>query len=186
MNMQVLSAKRRTTLTCLQWDQVSEGAASSYFGTCLSNFPNFFIMMGPNTLSGHLSVIYTSECQINFTLRAIRPILERRADVVEVTAEAEKRDIDEVQEKAKKLVWATGCTSWFIETKSNRNTIMFPDWQFKFWWRSLFVPSGDFEYRRVCQEPRAVETRSTGRRWLVVAAASLAVGVGSIYLEVLK
>ncbi|EEU40014.1 uncharacterized protein NECHADRAFT_32214 [Fusarium vanettenii 77-13-4] len=168
------------------WDQVSEGAASSYFGTCLSNFPNFFIMMGPNTLSGHLSVIYTSECQINFTLRAIRPILKNRADIVEVTADAEKRDIDEVQQKAKKLVWATGCTSWFIETKSNRNTIMFPDWQYKFWWRSLFVPSGDFEYRRLRQNPRGVETRTSGRGLLVIAAATLAVGVGSIYLQVLK
>ncbi|KAJ4177691.1 hypothetical protein NW755_013691 [Fusarium falciforme] len=168
------------------WDQVSEGAASSYFGTCLSNFPNFFIMMGPNTLSGHLSVIYTSECQINFTLRAIRPILKNQADIVEVTADAETRDIDEVQEKAKKLVWATGCTSWFIETKSNRNTIMFPDWQFKFWWRSLFVPSGDFEYRKLVQKPREAETRTSGRGLLVIAAATLAVGVGSIYLEVLK
>ncbi|KAL6352453.1 hypothetical protein LRP88_14220 [Fusarium phalaenopsidis] len=170
----------------LTWDQVSEGAASSYFGTCLSNFPNFFIMMGPNTLSGHLSVIYTSECQINFTLRAIRPILKNQADTVEVTADAEKRDIDEVQEKAKKLVWATGCTSWFIETKSSRNTIMFPDWQYKFWWRSLFVPSGDFEYRKLVQKPHEAETKTSGRGLLMIAAATLAVGVGSIYLEVLK
>lgn len=116
-------------------------------------------MMGPNTLSGHLSVIYTTECQINFTMRVISPILKalhsrtswipvmgKFTDVVEVKPEAEMRDINETQEKAKGLVWATGCTSWFIDPKTNRNTIMFPDWQYKFWIRSVFIPWEDFEY----------------------------------------
>ncbi|KAM5356896.1 hypothetical protein ACJ41O_003542 [Fusarium nematophilum] len=136
---------------------ISEGAPSSYFGTCLSKFPNLFIMMGPNTLSGHLSVIYTTECQINFALRAIGPILRKQAHIVEVTPDAEKKDIDEVQEKAKKLVWASGCTSWFIEAKSGRNTIMFPDWQFKFWLRSVFVPWGDFEYRKAGEDEKGTK-----------------------------
>lgn len=116
-------------------------------------------MMGPNTLSGHLSVIYTTECQINFTMRVISPILKslhprmswiptmgKLTDVVEVKPEAEMRDINETQEKAKSLVWATGCTSWFIDPKTNRNTIMFPDWQYKFWIRSVFIPGKDLEY----------------------------------------
>ncbi|KAF5009050.1 hypothetical protein FDECE_4702 [Fusarium decemcellulare] len=166
------------------WDQVSEGAASSYFGTCLSNFPNFFVMMGPNTLSGHLSVIYTTECQINFTLRVIRPILKEKEDVVEVTPEAEQRDIDEVQEKAKKLVWATGCTSWFIETNSNRNTIMFPDWQYKFWLRSIFVPWRDFEYRKVKTKDSDKQTKGSSRLPLLLGASVL-LGVGSFYVQTL-
>ncbi|KAJ8121863.1 hypothetical protein ONZ43_g1794 [Nemania bipapillata] len=57
------------------WDKFSEGLPSAYFGTCLSGFPNFFIMMGPNTASGHGSVSYITECQIGFTLRVIKPIL---------------------------------------------------------------------------------------------------------------
>ncbi|KAF5539378.1 monooxygenase [Fusarium napiforme] len=150
------------------WNQLSEGAASSYFGTCLSEFPNFFIMMGPNTLSGHLSVIYTTECQINYTMRVLRPILIGKADIVEVTLEAEKKDIDRVQEKAKRLVWATGCTSWFIDEKTNRNTIMFPDWQFKFWLRSVFVAWSDLEYRNVSTN-KPVETSRVNLTLLAMA-----------------
>jgi hypothetical protein len=161
---------------------VSEGAASSYFGTCLSEFPNFFIMMGPNTLSGHLSVIYTTECQINYTMRVLRPILTGRADIVEVTPKAEKKDIDRVQEKAKHLVWATGCTSWFIDEKTNRNTIMFPDWQFKFWLRSVFVAWNDLEYRSVSTK-KAIK-KSRGASSLLVVAGL--VGLGSFYLQFLK
>ncbi|KAG5811345.1 hypothetical protein H9Q74_013608 [Fusarium xylarioides] len=164
------------------WDQVSEGSASSYFGTCLSEFPNFFIMMGPNTLSGHLSVIYTTECQINYTMRVLRLILTGRADIVEVTPEAEKKDINRVQEKAKRLVWATGCTSWFIDEKTNRNTIMFPDWQFKFWLWSVFVDWNDLEYRSVSTNKRV----KTSRVPLSLLAVAGLVGLGSFYIRILK
>ncbi|KAF4450056.1 hypothetical protein F53441_6761 [Fusarium austroafricanum] len=163
------------------WDQVSEGAASSYFGTCLSQFPNFFMMMGPNTLSGHLSVIYTSECQINYIMKVIRPILSGRADIVQVTRKAEKKDMEKVQEKARNLVWATGCTSWFIHDKTNRNTIMFPDWQFKFWLRSVFVAWKDLEYRNVSTNSPVKTSRVSWSRPFFVVAGLL--GLGSIYLR---
>lgn len=139
-------------------------------------------MMGPNTLSGHLSVIYTTECQINYTMRVLRPILTGKADIVEVTPEAEKKDIDNVQEKAKRLVWATGCTSWFIDEKTNRNTIMFPDCQFKFWLRSVFVAWNDLEYRSVStNEP--VKVSGVSSSLLTVAGL---VGLGSFCLHFFK
>ncbi|KAI0905325.1 putative monooxygenase [Ustulina deusta] len=139
------------------WDKFSEGSASSYFGTCLSGFPNFFIMMGPNTASGHASVTYTTECQINFTMRMIKPIINalkaqrsylpvlgQKADIVQVRSEAEQADIDTVHEKAKKLVWSSGCSSWVLDSRG-RNTTMYPDFQYKYWLRSIFIPWGDFE-----------------------------------------
>lgn len=124
--------------------------------------------------------MYTTECQINFTLRVLQPILKGQADIVEVTAEAEKRDINEVQEKAKGLVWATGCTSWFIDEKTGRNTIMFPDWQYKFWLRSVFVSWGDFEYRNVSTKG-PVDT-SPNRLPLLAAAGLL--GFVSCYFQI--
>lgn len=143
-----------------QWNKLSDGSPQAYLGTCLSGFPNLFIMMGPNTLSGHLSVIYTSECQIGLTLRLIKPVLKslhppvlsrllsyRYPDCVAPTQEAEVRYNTWVQTKASQLVWAAGCTSWFIDEKTGRNTIMFPDYQFKFWLRSIFVKWSDFELK---------------------------------------
>lgn len=119
------------------------------------------MMMGPNTITGHLSVIYTVECQINFTMRIIRPLLQSRSaksrylsilqkpfDKVTVTAAAQKQDNDWIQEKARDLVWNTGCTSWFIDPTTGRNTTMYPDWQYKYWLRSIWIPWSDFVYRR--------------------------------------
>lgn len=177
----------------MQWDKISEGTPSAYYGTCLAGFPNFFMMMGPNTVTGHLSVIYTVECQINFTMRVIKPIIQSMQpskpflpfrsslDKVVVSAQAQRQDNTWIQEKAKELVWATGCTSWFIEPKTGRNTQMYPDWQYKFWARSIFIPWQDFRYgkSRALQEE---ETRnpqswiSTLGKSLVAVTACYAVG----------
>jgi hypothetical protein len=148
-------------LIIFQWLEFADGSPEAYFGTCLSGFPNFFILMGPNTLSGHLSVLYTTECQVNFIIRVIRPILDglnrsilpslfvtEYPESVVVTPVAERKDVAVTDHKAKQLVWATGCTSWFIDPSTGRNTIMFPDWQFKFHLRSIFIPWTDFLYKK--------------------------------------
>ncbi|QYT03537.1 hypothetical protein H0G86_010486 [Trichoderma simmonsii] len=178
------------------WDRVSEGVPSSYLGTCLSGFPNFFIMMGPNTLSGHLSVIYTTECQINLALRIIRPILNAMRtdtsslvvgrpsrDIVTVKPSAEKRDIEMVQQMAKKLVWASGCTSWFIDGNTKRNTIMFPDWQYKFWLRSIFVAWDDFAYRTSATFRKGVASGQAGNAIYLNTLIGGLIGLGALYLN---
>ncbi|CEJ55705.1 hypothetical protein PMG11_01943 [Penicillium brasilianum] len=169
------------------WLEFADGSPEAYFGTCLSGFPNFFILMGPNTLSGHLSVLYTTECQINFIVRVIRPKLNglnpsllpsllriEYPESVAVTPMAERKDVSMTDHKAKQLVWATGCTSWFIDPSTGRNTIMFPDWQFKFHLRSIFIPWADFVYKR--------SPKRSPQEVAVVPQYSLSVAAGGIVL----
>lgn len=167
------------------WDKQHGGAAQAYFGTSISGFKNFFVMMGkahqdlqqthndelssltpisiilgPNTVTGHLSVIYTVECQINYVLRLIEPILHSGTQTngllsspdtpitsVNVKPSAAVQDSQWMQARLKKLVWASGCTSWALDPKTNLNIAMYPQYQFLFWLRSVFIPSGDFEYQ---------------------------------------
>jgi hypothetical protein len=123
--------------------------------------------MGPNTVTGHLSVIYTVECQINFTLRLLDPILKSLPAyrsktapyipasilstptpmTVEVTPTAAANDSAWTQRESKKLVWASGCTNWAVDAKTGLNNMMYPDWQFLFWWRSVFWRKADFVYK---------------------------------------
>lgn len=37
------------------------GGPSAYNTTAISGFPNFFILLGPNATSGHMSVLLASE-----------------------------------------------------------------------------------------------------------------------------
>ncbi|GAB7354372.1 hypothetical protein MBLNU459_g4876t2 [Dothideomycetes sp. NU459] len=154
------------------WDKQYDGAPQAYLGTIVPHFPNMFICMGPNTVTGHLSVIYTVECQIEFILNLISPILESLRpsrsllrsfttgpDAVAVRPEAAERDSSWMQRKLKTLVWASGCTSWALHPTNKMNVAMYPDWQFLFWWRSVFVRAADFEYR---------DTKTGKKRSLVV------------------
>lgn len=111
--------------------------------------------MGPNTVTGHLSVIYTIECQINFVLRLIEPIIKSKGPKllrsptitsVDVKKPSAVRDSNWMQDRLKKLVWSSGCTSWALDPKTGLNIAMYPQYQFMFWLRSVFIPSGDFEY----------------------------------------
>lgn len=94
-------------------------------------------MMGPNTVTGHLSVIYTVECQINFTLRLLSPVLKSLPSyrsksfiprflaptlaTVEVKPEAALADSTWTQTEAKKLVWSSGCVNWAIDPETGMN-----------------------------------------------------------------
>lgn len=139
------------------WDSKHDGAAQAYLGTSVPGFKNFATMMGPNTVTGHLSVIYTVECQINYVLRLIEPILKTTGSgpsllssptitSVDVKAPAAMHDSQWIQEKLKKLVWSSGCTSWALDPKTGLNIAMYPQYQFVFWLRSVFIPSEDFDY----------------------------------------
>ncbi|KAK4507518.1 hypothetical protein PRZ48_001253 [Zasmidium cellare] len=139
------------------WDKTHEGAAQAYLGTSIPGFKNFFTMMGPNTVTGHLSVIYTVECQINYVLRLIEPILKTthqsrsllqspKITSVDVKQPSAIRDSNWMQAKLRKLVWSSGCTSWALDPKTGVNIAMYPEYQFFFWLRSVFIPSKDFEY----------------------------------------
>jgi len=46
-------------------------AVSSYRSAAMSEFPNFFVLDGPNSASGHFSVIYTVECQVEYVTKLV-------------------------------------------------------------------------------------------------------------------
>ncbi|KAG2414586.1 hypothetical protein HFD88_003777 [Aspergillus terreus] len=176
------------------WENFSSGSAQAYYGTCVSGFPNLFILMGPNTTTGHLSVIYSVECQTNFALRVLKPIMRSLypsplsilnpfagrspPDTVSVAPEAEQQDNAWIQSEASKLVWATGCTSWYIDARTGRNTMLYPDWQFKFWLRSIFFPfSRDFVFKSsAVRLPGKSQQRE--RRSAVGTVVAVSVGLG--------
>ncbi|KAJ5577717.1 uncharacterized protein N7459_006681 [Penicillium hispanicum] len=57
------------------WIERSRLAAKAYYRTCVFKFPNGFVLMGPSTTTGHLSLVDSTEGEINFALRLLGPIL---------------------------------------------------------------------------------------------------------------
>jgi cation diffusion facilitator CzcD-associated flavoprotein CzcO len=99
--------------------------ASAYKGVSVAGFPNWFMMMGPNTGPGHTSVLVYTEAQIAHALDAIKLVLEEGAKSVEVRHEVQARYNEGIQRRMPHTSWASGCNSWYLsEDGSNRS--LFP------------------------------------------------------------
>lgn len=129
------------------WD--AAGGAEAYKGTLVTGFPNFFILYGPNAATGQHSVIFHSECQINFSCRLLRPVLRRQSPVDSImpTPEAQRRDLQWVHGKVQGLVFNSGCQSWWMDPVTKKNTFIYPDPMYKYWLRTIFPRWSDFRIR---------------------------------------
>jgi cation diffusion facilitator CzcD-associated flavoprotein CzcO/acetyl esterase/lipase len=99
-------------------DAWHDGAAA-YLGISVSGFPNLFIMYGPNTNLGAGSIIHMLESQMNWILGALREMTRTGAFCLDVRETVQSAFDREVQERLRRSVWESGCTSWY-RTPSGR------------------------------------------------------------------
>jgi 4-hydroxyacetophenone monooxygenase len=87
----------------------------AHLGITVPDFPNFFIIYGPNTNGGHGgSAVFHSECQVRYTMQALREMLERGADVVEVRKQPFEDYNAQVDAKHRQMVWShPGVNNWY-------------------------------------------------------------------------
>lgn len=128
-----------------RWER--QGGMRGYMGVVVADFPNMFAIIGPNTASGHYSIIYMAECNVNLAIRLMKPLLNTRAKgSVEVTEEAEKRDVDWVQTRLKDYIWHnTGESGWYVDKKTGHNGTVYPHFQSHYWLRTLNPKWEDFK-----------------------------------------
>ena len=89
------------------------GGSQAYMGTAMDGFPNFFLIFGPNTATGHSSVILASENMVNYSLKFIKPVLDGDVKTWEVKESAERSWTTRIQNELKDSVWMSGgCGSW--------------------------------------------------------------------------
>ncbi|GAA5966609.1 hypothetical protein JCM21900_001468 [Sporobolomyces salmonicolor] len=129
-------------------DQLSGNGIKTFQSTLVHDFPNFFWIMGPQSATGHSSVLFTSECQITLTFRLLAPILAKLrkpqlfipAPFVEVTKEAEDEFMVDIRREMKKKVWEKdGGVSWYVDPRTGLCHTLYPYSQIKFWARCTFM-----------------------------------------------
>jgi cation diffusion facilitator CzcD-associated flavoprotein CzcO len=99
--------------------------AVAYKGMAVSGFPNWFILMGPNTGPGHTSVLVYTEAQIAYVMQAIRLLRERAKKFVDVRQVVQNRYNQQIQRRMPYMVWSSGCHSWYL-SKDGQNRSLFP------------------------------------------------------------
>lgn len=96
-------------------DQVWAKAPVAHLSITVPDFPNFFMLNGPNGPVGNFSLIEVAERQMDYTLQLIDGLRARAYREVSPTLEATRRFENERREAAKKTVWVTGCNSWYLD-----------------------------------------------------------------------
>jgi len=112
---------------------VWQGSPQAYLGTSVAGFPNFFILLGPNTGLGHTSVVLMVESQVDYVLDAMQTMRQRGAAAVDVREDAQLAYNRQVQARMRGTVWTSGgCASWYIDA-TGRNTTLWPGstWSFR-------------------------------------------------------
>jgi cation diffusion facilitator CzcD-associated flavoprotein CzcO len=106
------------------------GQLDNYKGTTFPDFPNFFMLGGPNTGLGHTSVIFMLESQLNYVAKAINVALKDDV-LIEPKAHMAAKWSREIQAKLPGTVWGSGCSSWYLNA-DGQNTTIWPDFTFKY------------------------------------------------------
>lgn len=103
------------------WEE--RGGPQAYLGVAMDKFPNFFMIFGPNTVTGHTSVILASENAITYTMKLIKPILKGTVSTWEIKEDAELEWTKKVQNGLKQTPFNNGsCTSWYTNDKGWNST----------------------------------------------------------------
>jgi cation diffusion facilitator CzcD-associated flavoprotein CzcO len=91
----------------------------TWFGVMASDFPNMFMLYGPNTNLGHNSILFMIEQQADLILRIVKRAKKTGTDLVEVPEKlVETFDVD-LQNALESTVWAGSCGSWYKNADGN-------------------------------------------------------------------
>jgi cation diffusion facilitator CzcD-associated flavoprotein CzcO len=131
------------------------GSPRAHLGTSVAGFPNFYLLLGPNTALGHSSMIYMIESQIAHVIAALRETRRRDAAVIEVRSDVVERFNSALDERMRHTVWTTGCSSWYLDD-TGRNGALWPDWTFRFRRRAARFDASEYELRSVPPASAAV------------------------------
>ncbi|KAJ6567001.1 hypothetical protein B0H19DRAFT_716653 [Mycena capillaripes] len=112
----------------------SQGGPKAYLGTTVPGFPNLFMVAGPNTATGHTSVILTEEMQINYIMQFVKPILDGLVSTFDVTTRATDAYNDLIHARLTRSVFVH-CVSWYRSGGEGKVSSIFPGPMFLFgWW----------------------------------------------------
>jgi len=159
-----------------------QGGPKAYIGTTVPGFPNMFMISGPNTTTGHFSVVFSVEQQVDYILKFVKPILRGVVSSFEVTPAATDRYDARIQEMLSRSVHVS-CTSWYRTGEDGRVSSVFPGPGMLLWWWIRRVHWGDYrvDAASTSRWNGVVRRRKVGRlvMWALYVLLSLAVVLGA-------
>lgn len=113
------------------WDDDNPKA---YLGTVVPEFPNFFMLYGPNTALGHGgSFIFVVECQVNYVLSVLDKMFADNLTEVECRASVCERYNDVMEDMHSRMIWTHPGMSTYYRNARGR-VVMNSPWRTTDYW----------------------------------------------------
>jgi 4-hydroxyacetophenone monooxygenase len=124
-----------------QWD----GDARAYMGITVPNFPNFFLLYGPNTnIVVNGSIIFFSECEVQYVLGCIRLLLDEGRQALDVRPDVHDAYNERIDAANLQRTWgASKVNSWYKNEKG-RVTQNWPFNLIEYWQQTRKPNPGDY------------------------------------------
>ncbi|HEY4164022.1 MAG TPA: NAD(P)/FAD-dependent oxidoreductase [Dongiaceae bacterium] len=112
-----------------------KNGAEAYLGITVANFPNFFMLYGPNTNLGHSSIIFMIECQVNYVVKCLKAVRRLGRNTIEVKEEIMRAFIGRLGTALQRMAWVASCSNWY-KLASGRVVNNWSGTTSWYWWRT--------------------------------------------------
>ena len=130
--------------------------ARAYLGISVPDFPNFFIVNGPNTNAGHGgSAIHATEFQVRYIMQTIRRMLVAKTPALEVDREVFFRYNAELDDALAHCIWSHKGMTTYYRNGAGRIVVSSP-WKYVDYWQRLREFDPD-DYHEVNAHSEAAE-----------------------------
>ncbi len=96
----------------------------AYYGLTVAGFPNLFLMLGPNTATGHTSTLLYIEPGVSYAIACMQQVLGRGGKWLDLKPEVFRAHNDALQARLQGSVWTT-CQSWY-RTEGGKVVALWP------------------------------------------------------------
>jgi cation diffusion facilitator CzcD-associated flavoprotein CzcO len=118
---------------------------NAYLSISIPDFPNFFMLNGPNGPVGNFSLIEVAELQFGYIMGLVDQLRSGAHREISATVTAMEELEAARVEASKKTVWVTGCQSWYLD---DRGVPAVWPWSFDRFRAEMAAPDPSaFEYR---------------------------------------
>ena len=111
-----------------------QGGVTAHRTVAVPGFPNFFMLLGPNSGLGHNSVIVMIEAQVKYILGCIRASIRNGGAHLDPRPEDAERFDRKIQQELGRTIWKSGCKSWYMDD-SGRVFALWPSSTLRYRWQ---------------------------------------------------